>query len=165
MRKGTDVSRGRVLEEWIDVNQHMNVAYYVLAFDQGVDALWRHFGIDEAYISAQRSSTFAVEAHITFQRELGLDAQYVVTSQVLAYDAKRIHQLQRLYHADEHFLAATCEWMNLHVDLSVRKVSPWPDAVRAAIADFVADQPQDDMPDEVGQRMRVREPLFSIGAY
>ena len=47
MRAGTDVCDGRVLEEWIDVNQHMNVAYYVLAFDWGVDELWRSFGINE----------------------------------------------------------------------------------------------------------------------
>ena len=34
---GVEVSSGRVLPGWIDVNNHMNVAYYVLAFDQGVD--------------------------------------------------------------------------------------------------------------------------------
>ncbi len=34
---GTEVARGQVLPEWIDINNHMNVAYYVLAFDQGVD--------------------------------------------------------------------------------------------------------------------------------
>ena len=28
-----------VLPEWIDYNGHMNVAYYVLAFDHGVDAV------------------------------------------------------------------------------------------------------------------------------
>ena len=33
---GCEVARGRVLPEWIDVNNHMNVAYYVLACGLGV---------------------------------------------------------------------------------------------------------------------------------
>ena len=36
---GIEVTRGTVLPEWIDINDHMNVAYYLLAFDQAVDAL------------------------------------------------------------------------------------------------------------------------------
>ena len=96
---GVETSRGRVLPEWIDFNDHMNVAYYVLAFDQGVDALWIEFGITEDDIRAMRTSTFAVEAHITYQRELNLDDPYIVTAQILAFDEKRIHQFQRLDHA------------------------------------------------------------------
>ncbi|MDX1509373.1 MAG: thioesterase family protein [Woeseiaceae bacterium] len=165
MRIGQDVCDGRVLEDWIDVNAHMNVAYYVLAFDHGVDALWRTFGIDEDYIRDHRQSTFAVEAHVTYQREMNLHDPYVITTQVLAYDAKRIHQFQRMYHAERDYLAATCEWMNLHVDLSDRKVSPWPDDVRAAIARFAKGQQDTNMPGEAGRRMTVREPLFAVGGY
>ncbi|MBT8088842.1 MAG: thioesterase family protein [Gammaproteobacteria bacterium] len=36
---GTEVARGQVLPEWIDINNHMDVACYVHAFDQGVDFL------------------------------------------------------------------------------------------------------------------------------
>ena len=84
MRAGTDVCEGRVLQDWIDVNAHMNVAFYVLAFDWGVDALWQTFGIDEAYIRGYRASTFAVEAHVTYQQEMNVDDPYVITTQVLA---------------------------------------------------------------------------------
>ena len=31
-------SRGKVLPEWIDYNGHMNVAYYLVAFDTGLDS-------------------------------------------------------------------------------------------------------------------------------
>ena len=44
---GSPVYEGAVKSEWIDFNQHMNVAYYVLAFDLGIDALWFVFGIDD----------------------------------------------------------------------------------------------------------------------
>jgi len=67
---GAQVAKGVVLPEWIDINGHMNVAYYVLAFDLGVDALWDGLGITSEYIEQSAGSTFAVECHITYQREL-----------------------------------------------------------------------------------------------
>lgn len=159
--KGTEVARGQVLREWIDVNDHMNVAYYLLAFDQAVDALWAAFGLTEDYVRTHSSSTIAVESHVTWQREIVENAPYVVTAQILAYDEKRIHQFQRMYHADEGFLAATCEWMNLHFDPGIRRVAPWPDEIRARIAEFADNQGQQPWPEDAGRRMQVKQPIFS----
>ncbi len=159
---GVEVIRGNVLPDWIDVNKHMNVAYYVLAFDSAVDALWEQFGITEDHINVSQSSTFAVESHVTWQRELTLNEPYVITSQLLAYDTKRIHQFMRMYHADKQYLAATAEWMNLHVDLNVRRVSPWPEAIREQIAAFAARQGDRGWPPEAGKQMRVSNPVYSV---
>ena len=158
---GIEVIRGTVLPEWIDVNNHMNVAYYVLAFDQAVDSLWEKLGITVDHINVTNSSTFAVESHITWQKELAVNEPYVITSQLLAYDDKRIHQFMRMYHAEKHFLAATAEWLNLHVDLSVRKVSPWPDKIRDQIAAFASRQTESAWPAEAGRQMRVANPIYS----
>ena len=159
---GIEVARGRVLPEWIDINAHMNVAYYVLAFDRGVDSLWTRFGITDAHIREMQSSTFAVEAHIVYRRELRLDDPYVVTAQVLAFDEKRIHQFQRLYHAGDGFLAATAEWMNLHVDLATRRVAPWPDAILDDIRKVTDAQGDWPFPKEAGRQIRVPKPIFSV---
>ena len=159
---GVEVMRGKVLPEWIDINDHMNVAYYLLAFDQAVDSLWAEFGLTEAYVRAHSSSTIAVESHVTWQREIVEADPYVVTSQVLAFDDKRIHQFQRMYHAEQGFLAATCEWMNLHFDTGTRRVAPWPDEIRARIADFADNQGQHRWPAEAGQHMRIKQPIFSL---
>jgi len=158
---GIEVVQGTVLPEWIDVNEHMNVAYYVLAFDQAVDSLWEEFGITEDYIDVSSSSTFAVESHITWQRELAVNEPYIISSQLLAYDSKRIHQLMRMYHAEKKFLAATAEWLNLNVDLDIRKVSPWPDAMLERIAAFAARQGDWGWPPEAGKQMTVPHPVYS----
>lgn len=158
---GVEVSGGQVLPAWIDINRHMNVAYYVLAFDQGVDALWQRFGITAESIAATGQSTFAVECHVTYQAELDLDDAFVVTSVVLAYDTKRIHQFQRMFRARDGVLVATCEWMNLCVDLGVRKVAPWRDDVLARIDAFARGQERAALPPEAGRRMAVREPLYT----
>jgi acyl-CoA thioester hydrolase len=158
---GIEIMRGQVRPEWIDLNRHMNVAYYLLAFDQAVDALWARFGLTEDYVQAHDSSTVAVEAHVTWQREIVAADAYVITAQLLAYDEKRIHQFQRMYHADQGFLAATCEWMNLHFDPAVRRVAPWPDDIREQIAVFADSQGSQPWPQEAGQRMGIRQPIFS----
>ena len=159
--QGIEVARGRVLPEWIDLNDHMNVAYYLLAFDQAVDALWADFGLTEEYIRSQKSSTIAVESHVTWQREIMEGEPYVITAQILAFDEKRIQQFQRMYHAEKGFLAATCEWMNLHFDTGIRRVAPWPDEIRARIAEFTDNQGEQPWPEQAGQRMQVKHPIFS----
>lgn len=160
---GLEVSRGRVVPEWIDVNGHMNVAWYVLAFDQGVDALWERFGITEAHIRSNLSSTFAVEAHVMYLRELYENDPFVVTAQIIGFDEKRIHQFQRMYHAADGELAATAEWMNLHVDLATRRVTPWPEQILAGIDAIAREQHDLPLPVEAGRRMSIKKPLFAAG--
>ncbi len=157
---GTEVYRGRVLPEWIDVNGHMNVAYYVLAFDLGIDELWASFGITEAHIRDQQSSTFAVEAHVMYLRELRLDDPFFITSQVLAYSDKGIHQFQRMVHADEGYVAATCEWINLHVDLKARRVAPWPEPMLERIDKIASRHAELPYPDDAGRQMTIRNPIL-----
>jgi acyl-CoA thioester hydrolase len=157
---GIAIASGRVLPEWIDINGHMNVAYYVLAFDFGVDALWGQLGLTDEYIETTQCSTFAVECHVTYQAELKEAEPYVVTSQILAYDDKRIHQFQRMFHAEEDYLAATAEWMNLHIDLTSRRVTPFPDFVLAALQAYTAGQGVLPRPEEAGKQIKIREPIF-----
>ena len=161
---GIEVSRGRVLPEWIDVNDHMNVAYYVLAFDRAVDLLWDRFGITDEHIREMNSATFAVESHIIYRRELKLDEPFIVTAQILAFDQKRIHQFQRLYHAEQHFLAATAEWMNLHVDLTTRRVAPWPEQILGDIKKVAAEQGDWGYPTDAGRQMNIHKPIFRTGS-
>ena len=160
--RGARVAEGVVKPEWIDANGHMNVAYYVLAFDLGVDALWESFGITTEYIEHSYGSTFAVESHITYQQELMEGDPFFVTAQILAFDNKRIHQFQRLYHAEKEFLAATGEWMNLHVDLEKRRVSQWPESILAKLAEYSREQADQSYPEEAGKQMSIRRPIYAM---
>lgn len=162
--KGTIVHEGEVRAEWIDANGHMNVAYYVLAFDGGVDRLWEKFGITDEYLQNRRGSTFAVESHITWLNELLEGESYFVTSLILGYDEKRIHQFMRLYHATSRSLSATAEWMNLHVNLDSRRVCPWPDDILARIGEFAQQQDDQAWPEQAGRRITIERPLYSLDA-
>src|SRR3546814_11135356 len=65
-----DRHRAVVLPEWIDYNGHMNVDYYLLAFDQATDLFFDHLGLGAAHRAATGGSTFAGDIHLTYRREL-----------------------------------------------------------------------------------------------
>ena len=43
-----------VRPEWIDYNGHMNVGYYLVAFDQATERLCEHFGVGEVGLIGTR---------------------------------------------------------------------------------------------------------------
>jgi acyl-CoA thioester hydrolase len=123
---------------WIDYNGHMNLAYYMLAFDHATDAFFDYVGLGEAYLAANNCSTFTLEAHITYDRELMDGAPMRFETQLLAHDAKRLHYMHFMYHADEGYLASTNELVSLHVDMGARRSAPMPETARARL-DRIAD--------------------------
>jgi len=119
---------GRVKPEWIDVNGHMNLAYYLLAFDQGTDTLLHHHGIGSTYTRSSNCGFFVLETHLTYEQELLEGEPFRLHTQILGLDAKRVHYFHAMHHAETGFLAATNEIMAVHVDLAVRRSAPWPEA-------------------------------------
>jgi acyl-CoA thioester hydrolase len=146
-----DQHRSTVLPEWIDYNGHMNVAYYVLAFDHATDAFLDYIGLDQDYRSKTGGSTFAVESFVTYQREVTEGAPLRFTTQLLACDAKRLRFFHRMFHATEGYLAATSEWLILHVDLNARRVSPMPAAVQERLAAIMEQHRILEIPGEAGR--------------
>ena len=123
-----------VRPEWIDHNGHMNMGYYLVVFDLATDEWFRHVGLDQAHRRAQGVTTFCLEAHITYQREVHAGDPLRFTTQLLAYDAKRIHYLHAMHHATEGYLAATNELMSLHVSQHTRRAAPMAPEILARLA-------------------------------
>lgn len=153
-----DLFRERVQPEWIDYNGHMNVAFYVLAFDHATDAFFDFIGLDEDYRTTTGNSTFAVEAHVTYQREVAKGDELRFTTQLLGFDQKRIHFFHHMHHAEQGFLAATAEWLSLHIDLDRRRVAPMPSAIAARLAEIRAAHEALQVPAEVGRVIRTPVP-------
>ena len=119
-----DVYRDVVRPEWIDHNRHMNVGYYLVVFDFATDAWMAFIGLDGAHRRERRVSTFCLEAHLTFVREVAEGDPLRFTTRLLAWDAKRIHYCHEMYHASEGYLSATNELMSLHVSQETRRAAP-----------------------------------------
>jgi acyl-CoA thioester hydrolase len=135
------VHREAVRPEWIDYNGHMNVAYYVLALDHAVDEFFDFVGLSPEYRAANQVSTFALEAHITYLRELKEGDPMRFEIQLLDIDAKRFHYINCLYHDTDGYLAATGEWISMHMDMRARRPAPFlPDVMEKFEAVMAAHQ-------------------------
>ncbi len=119
-----------VLEDWIDYNGHLNMAFYNVLFDHGVDHIFDWLGIGEAYARSGEGSCFIMEAHVHYLQELALGDNVQVHFQLLGYDSKRLHFFEQLYHVEAGYLAATSEQLGMHVDMRERRSAPFPGHVR-----------------------------------
>ena len=145
-----------VLPEWIDYNGHMNVSYYVLAFDQGVDAFMELIGISPANIEQRQTSTFTLEMHLNFLHELRLGDPLRLNCQLLDFDTKRVHYFLRMHHAEDDYLAAVSEQIMVHVDLETRRSSEFPDDVRLALTNLMKSHQDLPYPEQSGRVIGIR---------
>lgn len=143
--------------QWIDYNGHLNMAYYNVLFDRAVDEAYGLIGIGQAYLKRHKHSTFTAEAHVRYLREIHEGDPVRVTFQLLAYDAKRIHYFEQLFHATEGWVSATSENMTLHVDMTARKVAPFPDSVLRRLAAMRAAHERLPVPEAAGRRIAMPE--------
>ena len=148
-----DVYRDVVRPEWVDHNGHMNVGYYLVVFDFATDEFFRWVGLDAGHREAQNVTTFCLEAHVTYQREVRGGDPLRFTTQLLGHDAKRIHYLHAMYHAREGYLASTNELMSLHVDLGTRRGAPMHASVLARLAGIQKAHDRLPRPPQAGRRI------------
>ena len=125
---------GTVRPEWIDYNGHMNLAYYVLAFDHGTDAFLDYLGLGERYLADSGRTTFVLETHVTYERELKLGDAFDLELLLLGFDPKRIHYFQWMREPESGACAASTEIMKLHVDRAAARAAPFPDPVLGRLA-------------------------------
>lgn len=148
-----DRYRDRVRPEWIDHNQHMNMGYYLVVFDLATDEFLAWAGLDRAHRRAAAITTFCLEAHVTYHREVRADDPLRFTTQLLGHDGKRIHYIHCMYHAAEGYLAATNELMSLHVSEATRRAARMAPDILARLAAIQAAHDRVPRPPQAGRRM------------
>jgi acyl-CoA thioester hydrolase len=145
--------QGEVLPEWIDANDHMNLAYYTVLFDYATDALFDAVGIGRHYKDSTNHGTFVAETHNLYERELLLGDRVRVATQILGVDGKRLHLAHEMFMIASGRRAATQELMYLHVDLAARRVVPFPHDIRRRVAAAAAAHTHLPRPDWAGRHI------------
>jgi acyl-CoA thioester hydrolase len=152
-----DEYRNRVQPEWIDYNEHFNMGYYVVVFDLATDAWLDHIGLGEQHKKTHRVTTFTLESHVNYLRELRNGDPLRFTTQLLAHDEKRIHYVHQMYHAEAGFLAATNELMSLHVSEAQRRASPMEAGVQQRLREILAVHQTIEPPSQVGRSIGLKQ--------
>lgn len=146
-------TEGLVRPEWIDNNDHMNLAYYVLLFDVATDTIYNALGIGPAYRAATGHSTFTAEAHTIYERELRVGERVRITSHLLGADAKRLHYFHEMFHAEQGHRVATQELLALHIDLRVRRTTAFAPELLDRFQSTVRACAEQPLPAGVGRRI------------
>ena len=118
------LSSQKIIKEWIDYNNHMNVSYYLLIFDKyGADTLNNIFKMGEHSAKTTGKSTMIVESNITYNQELKVNDEVDINLIYFDHDKKRLQYKMEMIHKEKKFLASTIEILALYVDLNERKVA------------------------------------------
>ncbi|MEX1036080.1 MAG: thioesterase family protein [Sneathiella sp.] len=120
-----------VLSEWIDYNRHMNVAYYVLIFDQSLDVFLDDIGLTRDYRDSSNCTVYVLETHVTYIQEVHEGDMLNMYVRVLDCDEKRMHLFLEMRHRDEGFLVATSEQMIMHLNKDGPRAAPMPDFLQS----------------------------------
>jgi len=119
--------------EWVDHNGHLNMGYFMVAFDLATDEFLPHCGLGNHGRQNYGITTMTLEGHITYEREMMAGAGLRFVTQLLGFDAKRLHYMHFLYHAEQGYLASTNELITIAVDMKSRRSSAMPDVVMARL--------------------------------
>ena len=112
-----------IKKEWTDYNNHMNVAYYVLVFDEAWEVMLQKFKMGENSAKTAEMSTMVVETYITYKNEVKEGEEVEIFLTYFNHDKKRLHYRLEMIEKSSKKLSATIELLSLYVDLKKRKVS------------------------------------------
>ena len=156
-------TRLEIQPEWTDQNGHMNVAYYVLAFDRATDAFYDRLGIGWSTLEHGRS-LFTLAMNVDYLNEVFAREAVRITSRLLDCDAKRLHYMHEMVRERDGTLAATNEIVALNVGMAARKSEPFPAEILARLAAMKAAHAALPLPPQAGRTLGLQPPAWKSGS-
>jgi acyl-CoA thioester hydrolase len=126
-----------IKKEWTDYNNHMNMAYYVLVFDQIWEIILEKFKMGEQSAKSTKMSTMVVETHTTYNNEVKEGDEVEINLTFFDHDKKRLHFKMEMVEKSSKKLSATLEMLSLYIDLNKRRVAEFEDKKVKLMDDFI----------------------------
>ena len=113
----------KIVNEWTDYNNHMNLSFYILVFDKAAEKILSKFNMGEEAAIKTKRSTMVVETHTTYNNEVKENDNVDVYLSYCDHDKKRLHYKLEMYEKSKNILSATTEVLALYINLELRKVA------------------------------------------
>ena len=126
-----------VKKEWVDYNNHMNMAYYVLIFDQAWEVALEKFKMGGTAAKEHNRSTMVVETNTKYLNEVKEGEKVNINVTYFDHDKKRLHLKMEMISQKTNKLSASMEWISLYIDLSKRKVTEFEEDKLKLMRDFI----------------------------
>ncbi len=125
--------RRTIPPEYLDEFGHMNVRWYVSICSDAVKEMFSSFGMTPEYFSDGTRGSFALKQYIHYLAEVRVGETIEVRTRVIGRTEKRIHFMHFILNRTNDKIAATMEVLAAHADLTVRRTSPFPEAIARGI--------------------------------
>ncbi len=145
-----------VKPEWIDHNGHLNLGYFIIAFDEATDAVYEQWGLGLDYPNNSGCSVFTLGMNADYLGELFEAEPIRITTQLVDCDSKRIHYFHHMYHGDTGKLVARNECLCMNVRLDSRKSAPFPESIAKKLSAVQASHSGHDTPEGFGRVLQIR---------
>lgn len=136
------IYQGVVKPAWLDDNGHMNVAYYMSAFDDGGEVFFADPGIGWDYTRQKVGTVFIVSSKVDYHGELLAEDRFLVTTRLIDFKPKMLHVYYEISKQtnddDEQQLCATAEILYMHISFKTRKSAEMPDKALARLGQVQA---------------------------
>ncbi len=113
----------KIIKDWVDYNNHLNMAYYVLIFDQACDVLHGNFKMGADSAKNEKRSTMVVQTNTKYINELKENDEVDIMLTFFDHDKKRLHLKLEMIEKKTKKISASIEWLSLYVNLETRKVT------------------------------------------
>ena len=113
----------KILNKWVDYNNHLNMAYYVLIFDEAWEVMLEQFKMGSHSAETTNRSTMVVETNTQYISEVKENDEVDIMLTFFDHDKKRLHLKLEMFEKKTQKLSATMEWISLYIDLDIRKVT------------------------------------------
>ena len=133
----TYVTTTKIIKDWTDYNDHMNMAFYVLIFDKAWEVILEKFKMGEHSAKTTKKSTMVVETHTTYNNEVKQGDEVDIFLTHFDHDKKRLHFKMEMYEKSKKTLSATIELLSLYIDLNLRKVAEFEEEKTKIMDEFI----------------------------
>ena len=113
----------KILSKWVDYNNHLNMAYYILIFDEAWEVMLEKIKMGAHSAKTEKKSTMVVETHTQYINEVNENDEVDILLTFFDHDIKRLHLKLEMIEKKSKKLSASMEWISLYIDLNIRKVT------------------------------------------
>jgi len=127
----------KIIKEWVDYNNHLNMAYYILIFDQTLEVMLEKFKMGADSAKKEKKSTMVVETNTKYINEVKEGDEIDIMLTFFDHDKKRLHLKLEMIEKVTKKISASIEWLSLYVNLETRKVSEFENEKIKIMDDFI----------------------------
>ena len=127
----------KIIKEWVDYNNHLNMAYYVLIFDQALEVMLEKFKMGANSAKNNQRSTMVVETNTKYISEVKEGDEVDTMLTFFDHDKKRLHLKLEIIEKKTKKISASIEWLSLYVNLETRKVTEFEKEKIEIMNDFI----------------------------